>query len=531
VQSGNQTTTRDVMGHSQTTTERKLSAADGSTRSSSTTTQDGRVTSESASVTRRQGDFAETRNLARERNARGDVNATTTGRKIEQSATQNGTSVTSSREFSLRQGARGERQVTQTQSETRKAGDVSETVRQTQEEGRTNKVTQNQASFTDDGRVSLGSREAAASAQSRNSQTWTREQRTAPASAASPEADAAAAARTARQDAASSAVRGSAAGLERAGLKQDLINESRTRSLQAGTTDTRTWSGGAGTYESKTGQASETQSTTVSAGAAGVNYAQSQRVSAASQSHQASLGQSGSAGELKASAGLDVNRVDAGWSTAGNVGPGGARVGGKAEADYNLARVNAEVSAKSAPLEVGGQAFTAGGTLKGSGEVTAEAKAKAELGYDLQKGEAAAKVNAEAFAGAKAEGELSAEAGPFKATATGSANAGFGGEVGAGATWRDGKLTLDAKLGATVGVGASVRTAVELDVAQIGRAGLGLASNAASYLPQDVTSAQSGVASDVAQVADSSTISTPPTDVPRTYVAPSPNGLVRPTMY
>jgi hypothetical protein len=168
-----------------------------------------------------------------------------------------------------------------------------------------------------------------------------------------------------------------------------------------------------------------------------------------------------------------------------------AQANGQAQIGYNgvsaqgYARVGVEASAevngsyKTPPITIGGTELTAG--VKARGRVAAEATAEASGRVQFTGDPPTAIIQGEAGASAvvKAEGDIGAHAGPFSIKASGYVSAGAEAQASGAIGYDDGKLKLSFGAGAALGVGAGGRVQVEVDVAQIGEAAVGLAKEGA----------------------------------------------------
>lgn len=162
---------------------------------------------------------------------------------------------------------------------------------------------------------------------------------------------------------------------------------------------------------------------------------------------------------VKAEGTLDANGLDASVN---------AQVGVRAEA-------SASGQLETRPITISGVEVTAG--VEGNVKVSAEAEAHATGSVKVTRDPPTAIIEGEVGASAvvKAEADLTINAGPF------AVNAGVYGSAGAEATaggaigFEDGKLKINGRLGAALGLGGGVHANVEIDVAMIGEMALNAA--------------------------------------------------------
>jgi uncharacterized protein YukE len=169
----------------------------------------------------------------------------------------------------------------------------------------------------------------------------------------------------------------------------------------------------------------------------------------------------------------DGTAVDA--RTTGATGLGG----------YGTLSDNAEFSAgpkvtDDGSLSIHGGQLQAGGDLKGTlldanatgsytaGPVSATATGDAMVGADLSghltAGTNGVEAHVNGFAGAEVTGHASADVAGVGVGATGSLQAGVGAQFDGQATWNNGHIVVNAKMGAALGVGASVGANIDVDV-------------------------------------------------------------------
>lgn len=164
----------------------------------------------------------------------------------------------------------------------------------------------------------------------------------------------------------------------------------------------------------------------------------------------ASAGVSGDNGSIKVS----VLGADAQGAAAAGFGPGTVRAEASGSASVYAAKVEAEVHA---------------GPLSAAGEVAvgAEVEGAAEAEFDPAQGDVDVSAEAAVFAGVRAEGEAKAEIGAAEASAKGDVGAGIGADVKAEFGVEDGKFTLDFGAHAYLGVGGGGEFSIEVDVPEL----------------------------------------------------------------
>lgn len=141
--------------------------------------------------------------------------------------------------------------------------------------------------------------------------------------------------------------------------------------------------------------------------------------------------------------------------------------------------VEATGHAETPSITIGGQEFKA--QADGHVRATAEVKAEASGTATISRNPPAAILRGEAGASAvaKAEAEATISAGPFSVRASGYASAGAEAKASGVIGFEDGKLKIGGSLGAALGVGLGGSVDVEVDVAAIGEAAVGVAKDVA----------------------------------------------------
>jgi hypothetical protein len=146
------------------------------------------------------------------------------------------------------------------------------------------------------------------------------------------------------------------------------------------------------------------------------------------------------------------------------------------------AEISASVSGKytTPSVTVGGQKLDASIAANGRAALEAKAEAEGKVAFTGNPPKAIVEGSAGASAVAKLEGDVKASAGPFSVTASGYVSAGAEAKASGVLGYEDGKLKIGGSLGAALGVGAGGKVQVEVDVAQIGKVGVGLAKEGAA---------------------------------------------------
>lgn len=171
-------------------------------------------------------------------------------------------------------------------------------------------------------------------------------------------------------------------------------------------------------------------------------------------------------------------------------------------------QVSATGHAETPSVTIGGQQFNvaADGKVTAKAEVKAEASGTATITRNPPTAILRGEAGASAVAKAEAEGTISA--GPFSVHASGYASAGAEAKASGVIGYEDGKLKIGGSLGAALGVGLGGSVDVEIDVAAIEHAAVGVAKDLADQNHDgkigldDVTAGAKNIVSGAAHAAE-----------------------------